>query len=101
MKVSRENWQELSMSEMGKLFDEEFKDVHAKARPNIAAARELQHLKNATIELISSNEKHAVYRIMETDRIFEMLSSGVFEEYNTLEDYKNNQSVLDKDIVNL
>ena len=97
MKISKSNWHELSLSEVEKVFKEEFRNV--KALPNIALVKELQALKNATLELVKSNEKISVYRIVETDRVFEMFSSGVFEEYDTYENYENNKSVIDTTIV--
>jgi len=68
MKISKSNWHELSLSEVEKVFKEEFRNV--KALPNIALVKELQALKNATLELVKSNEKISVYRIVETDRVF-------------------------------
>lgn len=81
-----EQWQDLAVAEIMKKFRENFPS--AKNMPNMRLVKELQSLRKATIKHLENRAESTVYQIAESGTVYQMLNTGMFDEFESYEEYK-------------
>jgi hypothetical protein len=83
--VFRNDWHTLGENKIQNLFNESFKNVTI--LPNTNIVNRLRILKTGSLELMEDRSSSTVYRIRQTDEVFQIFQpGGEFFRYNT-EDY--------------
>ena len=83
--IFRNDWHQLGLKQIDSLFNELFSDVTI--QPGIEIVNRLKMLEVGSLEILEDRSQSTVYRIRQTDEVFQILApDGKFLTYTT-EDY--------------